>query len=342
MARLEYQQNALPHHHILVWLAPEDAERMQLDGVAIRSVVPDSVKDPDLYDSIFNKKLGRHECRPNKCRLLNPNRCSKGYPRPHRQMVDKENQRYQYECYNEFDALIVPFSRYLSLLLKLKRTSSNHSNVLLIFGYFFARYLAKYALKAEPGVLLLPKDYNRLRPTMQNMNDVMKYLMMRVVCFTEMANQLLEAPTVRQWPIALFLDLQLPQNRYRFFTSRFLTAAQKKEAAEKHLADGKIELYYQRPAELGLLTLIRMYELYDAKRIKTRRAIPVRVPPVAAPPAPGAAEIEEEESNSADEDEHEEDEEFDAVAVAAAAVAAARFATDDDGNTGDRNIFRSR
>ena len=101
LSRLEYQQSALPHHHILVWLAPEDEERVILDGVVVRSTAPDKEHDGVMHDIIVTKGLGIHHCRPNKCRLLNPNRCAKGYPRPLRSMIEKINNRYYYEAFDE-------------------------------------------------------------------------------------------------------------------------------------------------------------------------------------------------------------------------------------------------
>lgn len=94
MARLEYQQNSLPHHHILLWMAEEDAERLRLDGIAIRSTTPDKERDPLMYDTIITRHLGLHGCRPDKCLLVNAKKCSKAYPRKRLDMVNVYNNRY--------------------------------------------------------------------------------------------------------------------------------------------------------------------------------------------------------------------------------------------------------
>ena len=87
-------------------------------------------------------------------------------------------------------------------------------------GNFYARYVAKYALKAEPGAQLQMKDQNLLYGNAEQLSEVQKYMNMRVVCFTEMADNMFEHPCVRQKPQCLFIDLQLPENRYRYYNKR--------------------------------------------------------------------------------------------------------------------------
>lgn len=145
-------------------------------------------------------------------------------------------------------------------------TIGSHSNVMLVSGTFMLRYLAKYVSKAEPGLRLTPKDYKKAEEQYGKLSDVIKYLNMRVLSKQEIVDLLFGHAIVRMRPGAFFLDCQLPENRYRYYTKRVSNIDYANLSAEQLLQDGIFEYYYARPAELQELTIFDFCASYSVTK----------------------------------------------------------------------------
>ena len=79
----EYQKRGLPHDHTTWWAdeidkikSPEDIDKY------VCAELPDPDKDKDLYDLVTKFMLHGPCTREKPCMQTNPNKCSKGFPKP--------------------------------------------------------------------------------------------------------------------------------------------------------------------------------------------------------------------------------------------------------------------
>ena len=79
------------------------------------------------------------------------------------------------------------------------------------------KYLCKYMAKLEAGVRLTPADFASYQAAKDKLNEVLRYLTYRVMSIQEIFDILLSHAVVSIRPACRFLDVQLPESRYRSY-----------------------------------------------------------------------------------------------------------------------------
>lgn len=154
----EFQKRGLPHAHLLLWMEEKDKIKSidQLDEV-IWAHLPDPNDDKELYDLVSNLMI--HTC-SYRCRVKNPDECSKGYPKNFQIQSVIQDNGYPYlkrlkngvifrKYGKQYDNRhVVPYNPYL---LKKYRC---HINIEMVSSVDCVKYLFKYIFKGNDSAIV--------------------------------------------------------------------------------------------------------------------------------------------------------------------------------------------
>ena len=154
LVRYEAQGRGSLHAHILLWVHPDDIEKIENQIVAMipGSIVGNEMKRPTdeaaakLYDYVVHKQL--HTCNPEGCmKKMIGDKCKYGFPGTFPCLQNGFNSssgRYEYLRPLKCDRNVVPYHPTVLLLW------GGHCNIQRVYAAAWSKYVLKYALKAEP------------------------------------------------------------------------------------------------------------------------------------------------------------------------------------------------
>ena len=245
MIRYELQMRGSPHAHIVLWLHPDDQERV---GAEIMAHVPATYNartetwvpplDPnerELFDLVLRKQ--QHPCSPPGfgCRATKNKRCKYGYPCAVCEELNHYSERVRAWVYkrpfvphstgenpHSMNERIVPYHPTILLLWKA------HMNLQVVTREAWSFYLLKYATKCEPSCQL-NLDADLARSIGMHQGDAactefdeitLKFIsgvaLTRPVCPAEAALDLLQIPNIHFDTNFVEVHLFPPDQRKRY------------------------------------------------------------------------------------------------------------------------------
>jgi ATP-dependent exoDNAse (exonuclease V) alpha subunit len=265
LTRYEVQGRGSLHAHIILWLHPDDVERVASEIVACVPAAFDKAKhefvpptDPQqlkLYELVMRKQ--HHRCKKTGCMANKHRRCQYHFPYPphpsRKPTFNPLTKRWDYyRPGGGENRNVVPYHPDVLLLWEA------HMNLQRITHSAWSFYVLKYALKAEPSGRLRIDAEAAQRLGLVGLSDselslISAMVLSKPVSPCEAALHLLRIDTVRMPPV-LYVASTPPELRTRLVTG----AAQRGKAKP-----APVDLYCSRPPSLHEVTFTQYFKQYS-------------------------------------------------------------------------------
>lgn len=258
VVRYEVQARGSLHVHILLWLNPEDVDRVTneiccsipgtWDPTSDKVTPPSAHPESLLYKYVVGKEL--HNCSEKFCRKDGKS-CTLGFPyKPHfgKAELDQASGRWRYHRPGYLHRNVIPYHPAILLLW------AAHMNLQRVTNTAWSHYLMKYTMKSEPTGSLRIDAHAAKNLGLEGVSEtrlkvISAFVLSKPVSPSEAAMSLLEFPMIERDTTVLFYDSCPPQMRLRTL---------KAHSTVVHPVDS----YCGRPEQLEHLTFYQYFRTY--------------------------------------------------------------------------------